>query len=617
IGGIDNDELVDNYAVGNNPAAAVNGAKDAFGDESFNARLTLVWEPTDDFSAKLKYSYSDYENDGGWMWSDTLCPEGSAQYTAVPSASAAFRVFPNVDDCKINGNTSRIFLNEGLRGGLPWGYDDGVPGLEQETDFVSLTMNWDINENYSLQSVTGYVDFNHIELDDYSHGAGVFGGLHNNVYESLSQEFRLSSQFDGSLNFQIGLYWQDIDQDFDAHQYAFNLGVMPNIFGAAYALVGGDPTATIIGPDPTTGNMYDYNKRHVLESDVVSAYLALYWDVTDSTEVTVGARWTDEEKEGYIQIPYVHAGALLFGFGGPPLIDGLEFEDDNISPEIAINHHLNDDISVYVSYKEGFKSGGIDNSALPTAALNPAVNGGDFGFLIYDSEVSDGFEIGMKGNFLGGAMRLNATVFTYEYTDLQVQLFDSNTIQFQTFNASALETKGLEFDMMWHTDIEGLIVRSAWAWTNVEYTEDFINATGENLKGQDGAGSADIAGNVGFTYDMPLGDNWRLSVSADARFTDEYPWTATADPYIQDSFWLLDAAISVYSEDQHHEFSLIGKNLADEIYSVGGGNTPGRCPNIDFSGAFPTCNSSGANSLDQVAYTPLGRTVSLRYKYTL
>ena len=49
--------------------------------------------------------------------------------------------------------------------------------------------------------------------------------------------------------------------------------------------------------------------------------------------------------------------------------------------------------------------------------------------------------------------------------------------------------------------VEGLTVRSAWAWTDTGYSEDFVNATGENLKGEDGAGSADITGYVGFTYD--------------------------------------------------------------------------------------------------------------------
>jgi len=601
IGGTEQDELFENWQAENDPAnVAVSGADSTYGDESLNARLTLVWEPTDDFKARLKYSYSEYDNDGaGTAWAEEICVEGSQQPTAIPAASAAFALFQGQDDCKINGNTSKLNLHPALRAGLPYGFDDGVGGLEQETDFISLQMDWDFHEDYSLTSVTGMVDLKHWELDDYSYGASVFGGLHHNHYDSTSQEFRLASHYDGAVNFQMGLYWQDIEQRFDAHQYAFNLGI-------------------IAGPDPVTGNQYDYNKDHYLDTEVFSYFLAVYWDISEDTELTIGARYTDEDKEGEIRIPYIHAAAAAFGFGAPPVIGGLEFDDQNTSPEIAINHHLNDSISVYASYKEGFKSGGIDNSALPTAALNPAVNGGDFSFLVYESEESEGFEVGMKGNFLNDSMRLNATVFSYEYTDLQVQLFDSTIIQFSTFNASALETEGVEFDMLWQTDIEGLTVRSAWAWTDTQYSDDFFTATGENLKGEDGAGSADITGFVGFTYDMPMGDAWRLSLSADARYSDDYAFTATLDPFIQDSFWILDAAVSLYSEDGRHQFNLIGRNLNDEIWVVGAGAIPGRCPNATPQlGPFATCNNTGPNSLDQAATTAQGRTVTLQYRFTL
>lgn len=581
IGASKNDELFENYSFANDPNAGLNGAREYYGDESTNMRLTLVWEPTDNFKAKLKYNYSEFDNSGGGTaWSEELCAESSHQRTVV--LGAVF--FQGVDDCKINGNTSKIGLNPALRPGLVQGYDDGQPGLEQETDFISLQMDWDINENYSLTSITGWVNLEHWELDDYSYGAGVFGGLHNNLYESLSQEFRLSSNYDGPINFQAGFFWQEIEQEFDAYQYAANIG--------------------LLAADPITGNGYDYRKHHYLDTDAISAFVAVYWDINDKTEVTFGARYTEEDKKGKIEIPYVHL-FLQATFSAPELIDGLGFDDDNISPEVAINYYLNDDVSVFAAYKEGFKSGGIDNSALPTATLSPA--DGDFSFLVYQSEEAEGFEVGLKGNFLSDSLRLNATIFTYEYTDLQVQLFDSTAIQFQTFNASALETEGLEFDVLWNTQVEGLTIRSAWAWTDTSYSKDFVNATGENLKGEDGAGSAPLTGYMGFTYDGELTGNWRFSVSADARFTDDYAWTATLNPYTQDSFWVSDAAFSVYSADGRHQFNLIGRNITDEYYITGGGAIPGRVPS----------DNTGANALDQAATVPLGRTMTLQYKFAL
>lgn len=599
IGHTENDELIENFAFDNNPLAATNGADEWFGDESLNARLTVVWEPTDNFSAKMKYNYSEYDSSGGIMWSESLCPDGASQPTGIPSAGAPFRVFQAVDDCKLNGNNYRLYLNPGLRAGLPQGFDDGQAGLEQETELLSIQADWDINPELSLTSITAWVDLDHWELDDYSGGATVFGGLHNNQYEAFSQEFRLASAYDGAWNFQAGFFYQDVEQIFDAYQYAFNLAVMPNIFG--------DPT-TLVGPDPITGNEYDYNKKHSTDSEVYSAFLSLTWDINDRTELTFGARYTDEEKEGIIEIPYIHFFAQFFGFTAPPLIEGLEFDDDNISPEVALSYDLTDDVTVFGAYKEGFKSGGIDNSALPTASLNPIAPGfNGYDFLIYESEEAEGGEVGFKGNFLDNSMRLNGTAFFYEYTDLQVQLFNSTNIQFSTFNASSIETSGVEFDMLWQTDIDGLSVRGALAFTNSEYTDDFFNANGENLDGEDLRNNAEVTGFIGTTYDFAVADNWRMSVSADARYSDDYGLTDTLNPITQDNFWLLDASVSLYSSDDRHEFSVIGRNLADEYYGVSGQSIPGRI----------AADPSSANNLDNGINTPLGRTVTLRYRFSL
>lgn len=530
------------------------------GEESTDARLTLVWEPSDTFKARLKYSYSEYENDGANGHVEELCPDGTVQ----PSTALGL-IFPGVDDCKLNGNTSIADLLPPLVAGNPLA-NGGVPYLEQETDLVSLQLDWVINDSLSLTSVTGLVDLQHVEFDVYDYSAGIFGGGHENSYESLSQEFRLASDFDGKFNFQAGVYIQDIEQEFHAYQYAANIG--------------------LVAPDPITGNGYDYDKHHFTDTDVMSIFVAGYWDITENVEVTAGVRYTDEEKEGYITVPYVHL-FLQALFAAPPRIDGLKFDDTNTSPEIAVNWNYSDSISFFAAYKEGFKSGGFDTSALPTATLNEA-NPEFPGFLLFDSEEAEGFEVGMKANLLNNSMRFNATVFSYEYTDLQVQLFDSAAIQYSTFNASQLQTNGAELDMLWITDVEGLTVRAALALTDAEYTDDFINPDGQNLDGYPRERSADIAGFAGFTYDWSIGSNLRMDFSLDARYNDGYPLMATHNPYEQDSFWLTDAAIRLYSDDDKWEVAFIARNLGDEIIAYTSGNRPGACVQADTTNPDPT-----------------------------
>ena len=593
------------------------------GEEARNARLTLLWEPNESLSIRLKHSISKYENDGANGRTEEICPEGAVQPTAIPSAGTGFAIFPGVDDCKLNGNTSIADLNTTLALGLPHGGNTGVPFLDQETDFTALKVDWDINESYHLRSTTGWVDLDHIELDVYDYNAGVFGGQHRNTYEAFSQEFILRSDLEGPFNFMIGAYYQDVEQGFEAWQYAFNLALVPNILNFNPATqpisvaLGFDPTpGALFGPDPATGRGYDYNKNHFLDTEVRSIFVAGYFDVSDTIEITAGLRYTEEEKDGYITLPYFHGAAGIFGFGGFDRVDGLEFEDDNVSPEFAVNWYVTENVSTFFAYKKGFKSGGVDNSALPTAAPNPnspTFNG--FDFLYYDSEEAEGFEIGVKAELLDGALRVNATAFQYEYTDLQVQLFNALIIQFETFNASELLTTGIETDFQWLTPVDGLFLRGNLAITDVSYEDDFFNATGQNLDGQDGVGSADIAGAIGFTYDFPIADGWRMDISSDLNYNDGYDISATLDPFSQDSFWLWDAAIRFYTEDQRFEVALIGRNLSDEIYAFGSGARPGACANNQA--LVPGgCNAlAGANDQDQVTTTSLGRQVGLNVRF--
>ena len=81
---------------------------------------------------------------------------------------------------------------------------------------------------------------------------------------------------------QAGLYYQDFDQEFHAWQYAINFG--------------------LLGPDPITGNGYDYDKHHYTTGEVKSVFVAGYWDITDTVELTAGLRYTEEEKDGYRRV---------------------------------------------------------------------------------------------------------------------------------------------------------------------------------------------------------------------------------------------------------------------------------------------------------------------------
>ena len=165
--------------------------------------------------------------------------------------------------------------------------------------------------------------------------------------------------------------------------------------------------------------------------------------------------------------------------------------------------------------------------------------------------------------------------------------------------------------MLWYTDVEGLTLRGQFAWTDATNTGDFFNTSGVNLRGSERSYSPEFAGSLGFSYDAGLGAGWRVNLSSDARYSDDYGWGVYKNSPRQDSFWMNDAAISIYSEDGTHSFNLIGRNLGDEIVIVTGGSTPGRI------GTRTDPSIEAALLQDQQVTTQQGRTVTLQYKYKM
>ena len=592
-------------------------------EESENVRLTLLWDPTDNLQMRLKVNSSNYQNDGPASTTERRCVDGTAQDNkgAFVGQSPSF-----YDDCKVNGTTARSDAAPISYVGVPGGDGGdgpGVPYLDQDLLLTSLQIDWQFSDTLELTSVTGWMDQDTNDVGQYCYcspgvpgttakpteALGFFASWSENIYEGFTQELRLASDFNGPFNFMAGYFYEDAHQEFNTDQYAVNI-------------------TRLLGPDPVTGIGSDWRKDHTLDSETHSLFLAGYWELSDSIEVTAGARYTDVERNGYIDIVTMHAmGVAILGFlPAGSRISGLDFADDNISPEIAVTWHATDEYTFYAAYKAGYKPGGVDNSVLPSASLDP--NASSYDFILYDSEEADGGEIGMKSILLDGSMRLNATIYHYVYENLQIQQFDSAAIQFNTENAGEMTTKGFEFDVLWNTQVEGLSLRAAWAFTDTEYTESFM--VGDyDLKGLDREYVPDVAGNIGLTWDVPLNNDWTLSFSTDLRYSDDYitdyPNCDEGDPatgtlgcqdvstvwshgfaWKQDSFWMYDASVRLASE--RWEIALSGVNLGDERIVFSEGGIPGNTP--DMSGA-------GTALEDNARYVNQGRKVTLRATFRL
>ena len=309
------------------------------------------------------------------------------------------------------------------------------------------------------------------------------------------------------------------------------------------------------------------------------ATVCLSGDLTEKLELSGGVRWTDESKVQTISVPYVHAFLQGPTFVRPGFFSGpIPFADDNFSPEATLRYQATDDINVFASFKTGFKSGGIDNSALPSNSLSAAAASGDFSSLIFKSERAIGGEVGIKSQWADRSFTFNATAYQYVFKDLQVQNFNPQTVQFVTGNAGELTTKGVDLEARWITPVDGLTFSSNLSYLDAQYTDTFIQPLGVStvdLDGRRGSQAPTWAGNVAVDWTIPLGDSLELFLSGNAAYNDGYITDeATLNDYVQPSFWTLDTNVSIGHPDGNWKLSLVAQNLTDEIFTITTGGRP-------------------------------------------
>lgn len=542
--------------------------RDSRGISSFVSRVTLQWDPADNFNANLKLNYVKNKSDGAVGHTDINCgANGVADPVYLLSGAV---VIPSNADCNDrDGLYHTSDAAAALAGNVPTGsggdprFENGIPYGETDIFFGRLKWDLDLSDTLTLSSVSGYLSLDAIDTDCYAYvgqfanGAPGNSGCSDpvNKTEQFTQEFRVTSDFDGMFNFMVGAFYEDRDIDFNTSQQGVNI--------------------SFIAPDPVTGFTYDWYKKQNTKTEALSLFASATLEFTDQLELSGGVRWTDEKKVSRISVPYVHTflsstpAFISSGFFSGP----ITFQDSNFSPEVSLKYQATPDVNIYAAFKTGFKSGGIDNSALPSNSLlgfndpDPAVREAVADSLKFKSETGLGGEIGVKAQFADRTFTLNTSVFYYVFDDLQVQTFNAATVQFLTFNASQLTTQGVDVEWGWRTPVEGLNLSGSLAYTDAEYTAPFVTTSGQDLNGRQAAGAPKFAGNASFDWTMPMGDALELGLNGNVQYSGSYFTNEDSlDDLRQDSYVSIDGSISVGDPDGKWKLSLVGVNLTDKIW---------------------------------------------------
>lgn len=291
-----------------------------------------------------------------------------------------------------------------------------------EVDNFSIRAKWDITDNLTIHSITGWSDgFDEVNQDfdgaAIDGGASPFAQLHtlrSQDYEMFTQELRLTGSIGDDLDFMVGYYYFDSELDFQQ--------LTNNVIQVPFGLPPGVPCAAVIptlrdNPNPAIGNTLcqfpNARSTQIAGEDVESSafFGSLTWRPLDKLELMVGVRNIQEDKKAFNS--YFNHGTNTFdttgtdqehNFAPYPSVPGNAVAgDDDWDDTImtgSVTYQLTDTNRAYFNYSEGFRSGGF--------SIRAARGGSDYSF---NPEEADQVEIGLKNEFFDGALNLNIAYY--------------------------------------------------------------------------------------------------------------------------------------------------------------------------------------------------------------
>lgn len=512
-------------------------------NEEYALRGTALWEPSDQFSARLKVNYTHFELQGNTQQMIS-CPDGTVSLTGIPFLG-------NGEDCKADRVIRSIDLSTDAFPGIG---HNGISVTEFELLFGSAELNYEVADGLTFTSVTGFSDLQQetVYNANFSTASGPTLAVDDEFERrEFTQEIRLTSDYpDKPINFMVGGFFQDgtIDYPYDVLGNTFLLGPTLSILDAA---------------------------RHKIDVQAISAFGQILWKVVPNLEISAGARWTDEQRKH-------KAFNTITGTPVAIPLGRSKISPSNISPEISITYTPTDDLTIFGSYKEGFKSGSFNSSGTPAPGSDNS----------FDDEKVKGVEGGIKARLFDRTLILNAAAYYYKYSDLQVGAFaidlENSSFGVKTLNAASAEVYGVDFDLRYlPPQIEGLSLDAAVNWNRARYKK-FDNAqcwggqlisegcdrgldptTGlfnaQDLSGRPLVRAPEWTATAGFDYSVPVLNGLKLGLGSSVRYTSSYYTNfLLRDDMVQDAYFKINARLSIADAEDRWELALIGNNLNDE-----------------------------------------------------
>ncbi len=431
---------------------------------------------------------------------------------------------------------------------------DAKPSLFVDTIGASARLRFDL-DGMRLFSITGYESVEMFARGDVDGGFGAsfappFGrgfipfpaesGDGIPEHSQFTQEFRLQSDADSALDWQVGGLYFDEKLKIDNVSY----DTLSNSARNGYA-------------------------RQRQDNRSYAVFGALGYQLSDAWSVRGGLRYTNDAKDFY-------AERLISPVGAGPLARiNVSPSVNKLSGDLSLSYQIGADASLYARFANGFRAPAIQGRLLFGDVVSVA-----------KEETLNSFELGFKSELFDHRARLNVAVYDYRANDIQLTAVGGQNNFNTLINADRANGRGLEVDFE-------TLLGSGWT-SSLGFSVNKTELDDPNLSVQPCGGGCvvlDPAGSLPGTVLIdgnPLPQSPRFIGNFQTRYTGEL---ANGEWYVQ-SDWTYRTKVNFFLYESRefvgdpllqgglklgyswasgsYEAALIGRNILNEIEAVGG-----------------------------------------------
>lgn len=471
---------------------------------------------------------------------------------------------------------------------------------------TNLDIDWDITENISVKFLTSYAEVEDDIINDWD-GTNyeVVADLSRGRLDVFSEEIQITGGND-RISWFAGVYYWDQESVSRADRRTLAefrtypgqnsntprwdvADVYASQLCQSLANPATNPTnaTTCQTAAFLAGAAFSYDRLTYAETDGYALFGEATIGLTDRLDLTLGLRQHDQTvSTGPMNfIPGVTAPQTPFAdvlhTGGDPWA-GVRVVDPNAPPDswdeltmkAALQMQFTDNVMGYISYSEGFDSGGISNITTNSGRI----------FIPFDPQTVENTEIGIRADLFDGKLRMNATYFDSDWLNIQnagvvkdpvtgVELPTLVTTNVGTANASGLELE------LTYLPTENLTVNFNYGLLDTGYT--FIKPGTPQLDTSTEFQQApDSQWNIGLQHVANLSNGGSFTSRVDYAYSDQFwrslvflrlDWYGAKNNgpvpagYDESGDWgVVNARFTYEPANRQYAVSLFGTNLTDE-----------------------------------------------------